>query len=112
MAKKSSGLQGANALFNNSGVTPNVEGQAETVKRPQSVTVEKTKATFYLSDSIQERLNDAVHLSKKVATPSLRRRINKSTLLEAALTAALTELEGQLERQETPSLLTLIDGEP
>lgn len=116
MTKKSTGLQGANALFNNSGVKPSSEAQAETVPRPPAkpkpASPEKTKATFYLSDTIQERLDDAVHLSKKAVSTSLKRRINKSTLLEAALTVALTELEAQLAKQETPSLLRDIEAEP
>lgn len=107
MAKKESGLKGAKALFNNTGVQSVVQN-AETAVNPNLsiATQEKTKATFYLSNSIQERLDDAVYHTKKVAS---NRRVNKSTLMEAALVSALVELEKQLAVGEKPTLLEFME---
>ena len=68
----------------------------------------KTKATFYLSDRVQARLEDAVYKLKKTA-PDLKRGINKSLVLEAALVYVLAELEEQLDDERKPTLLAFID---
>lgn len=107
MAKQESGLKGAKALFHNTGIQSIAQNTEAEITANLSVTTQvKTKATFYLSNSIQERLDDAVYHTKKVAS---NRRVNKSTLMEAALVSALVELEKQLAAGEEPTLLAFME---
>jgi len=67
-------------------------------EKNNTVIIEKEKATYYISTNILTELDDSIYKLKKIY-PSIRKKINKSNLVELGLEIIIKEIE-QGEKSE------------
>jgi hypothetical protein len=80
-------------------VIKHVHSKSEIPESHNTRIQEKEKATFYIRKSRLEALEDIAYKLKK-AYPEKKKKINKSTLLEAGLELICTELEKSIKSEK------------